>query len=161
MASSKRERELARMRVERQAARRAAVAARRRQRNATLGAVAGVLAVVLIAVGVFLATRSKTKAPVDALKNPLATPTPSATPAPKIIPGNCTYPTSGTAAKPVKLPPPTTKVEIAKPFTASLVTNRGDCRVLPNSVDRLRQWRHPLRLSLVGYSRTVGRRRCR
>ncbi len=127
MASSKRERELARMRVERQTARRAAVAARRRQRNATLGAVAGVLAVVLIAVGVFLATRSTTKAPVDALKNPPATPTASATPvpAPKIIPGECSYTKSGTAAKPVKLPPPTTKVEITKPFTASLVTNRG------------------------------------
>ncbi len=126
MASSKRERELARMRVERQAARRAAVAARRRQRNATLGAVAGVLAVVLIAVGVFLATRSKGKAPVDALKNPPATPTASAAPVAKITPGNCAYTASGTAAKPVKLPPPTTKVEIAQPYTASLVTNRGD-----------------------------------
>ncbi len=126
MASSKRERELARMRVERQTARRAAVAARRRQRNATLGAVAGVLAVVLIAVGVFLATRSKTKAPVDALKNPPATPTASATPVPKIIPGACSYPKSATAAKPVTLQPPTTKVEHVKPFTASLVTNRGE-----------------------------------
>ena len=126
MASSKRERELARMRVERQSARRAAVAARRRQRNATLGAVAGVLAVVLIAVGVFLATRSKSKTPVDALKNPPATPAASAPPLAKIIPGNCSYTKSGTAAKPVELQPPATKVELAKPYTLSLATNRGE-----------------------------------
>ena len=126
MASSKRERELARMRAERQAARRAAASARRRQRNAVLGAVAGVLVVVVIAVGVFLATRSKDKAPTDTLaKAPSASPSVSPS-AVSLAPGTCSYAKSGTAAKPLKLLPPTTGVETVKPFTAYLTTSRGN-----------------------------------
>ena len=127
MASSKRERELARMRAERQAARRQAAEARRRQRNATLGAVAGVLVVVLIAVGVFLATRSTNSAAVAAA-SPSASPAVSATPAAS-TPGTCSYTKSGSAAKPLKLMPPATGVETKKPFTAFLSTNVGQVDV--------------------------------
>ncbi len=76
MASSKRERELARMRAERQAARRSAAEAARKARQRTLALSLAVLAVAGIAVGAFFATQGNDD------KSTLAQPTPTATVAP-------------------------------------------------------------------------------
>lgn len=79
MASSKRERELARRRLERQAARRAAQRAQRRRRAAIAGSVAAVL--VVIAAVVVLATGAGNEA------RPAAAPTPAPADTPRGSPG--------------------------------------------------------------------------
>ena len=123
MASSKREKELARQRAERQAARRAAAAARRKQRNAV---VASVLAVVLVAgaaIALTLATQSGGEDELAAA-NPEASaePSPSASPLP---PGSCLYtPTTDPASKPAPLPP-AQDVEDEQAYTATLSTSQG------------------------------------
>ena len=114
MASSKRERELARMRAERQAARRAAAEARRRrQRNAVLSALAAVAVVAVVVVAV-LVTRGGSAKSTNTLA--AATPTPTA-------PSGCAYKKSGAAAKPVTGLPPTGGARRA--VTATLTANRG------------------------------------
>ena len=106
MATSKREKELARMRAERQAARRAAEAARRRRRNAiTASVVVGLLVLgALVVVGVRLAGGDD-----DGEQ--------SAAPA-----GLCTWTETGEASREVALPP--TDPALATQ-TATINTDRG------------------------------------
>ena len=95
MASTKRERELARMRAERQAARRAAAEAARRQRRRNL--LTALAAVLVVAVGavVFLVTRGD-----DKDKDTLSTsPTPLPTTTSGTGTGTCTYTSGGRSAK--------------------------------------------------------------
>ena len=121
MASSKREKELARMRAERQAARRAAAAARRRQRNLII---TSVVAVALVALGaILLATKlgGGSSNSVTAKKK-----SPSAAPTTSLAPGTCEYKPSKTpAAKKVDPLPPMTGVETKQAFTVHLTTNLG------------------------------------
>ena len=115
MASSKREKELARMRAERQAARRAAAAARRRQRNAVI---ASVVAVALIAAGaIVLATKLSGRDTEEALPGPSE----SATASPKASrkPGTCEYKKSTEPAAREVLFPPIEGVETTQVFTVS------------------------------------------
>lgn len=127
MASIKREKELARMRVERQATRRAAEAALRKQRRTVL---ASTLAVVLVAVaaGVIALQARGSGDPAD----PVAAPTDSAAPTPEpsagpVVnpPGGCAYTPDGEAAEPVAALPPTTGVELAQPYTTTITSDRG------------------------------------
>ena len=121
MATSKREKELARMRAERQAARRAAAAARRRQRNMVI---ASVVAVALVALGaIFLATKVGRNDNNPPSANSSATPSASATSSQK--PGTCTYTKSSQPAARQVLYPPITDVEQTQLFTARLNTNLG------------------------------------
>lgn len=122
MASSKRERELARMRAERQAARRAAAeAARRRRRQTVLASIAG-LAVVAVAVGVAWAAGD------DDAKDTLSTAA-SATPGT----GTCSYNSSGTPSKKIKGTPPTADVSKAAAIPVVLDTNRGEIELSLNA----------------------------
>ena len=124
MPSSKREKDLARMRAERQASRRAAEAARRKQRRTVL---ASTLAVVLVAVAaavIALQARGSDDAVVPAAAPSDSAPAPSAEPVVN-PPGGCAYTPAGEAAKPVAALPPTTGVELARPDTATLTTDRG------------------------------------
>ncbi len=126
MASNKRERELARMRAERQAARRAAEEARRRQRRnallAGIAALAVVGAVVAIALVVGLGGDSK---------KPSATPTATATTAGSTKYGNlggvgtCSYTKQGTAARKVDGIPPTSKVRTTGTQQVTFETTQG------------------------------------
>ena len=117
MASSKREKELARMRAERQAARRAAAAARRRQRNLIIMSVIGVA---LVAAGaIVLASKLGGGDNIAEPKN-----SPSASPTASLPPGNSAYTTKGTASRKVELPP-ATGVELKQAFVAHLTTNLG------------------------------------
>jgi len=130
VASSKRERELARMRAERQAARRQAVQARRRQRNATVASVAAVVVVLALVVGAVLLLRGGSKKPpVAAAVTPPPIATASASPS-AAKPGTCTYTKSGTASKQLggKLPP-TSGVEQTKPVTEQILTSQGEIDV--------------------------------
>jgi peptidyl-prolyl cis-trans isomerase B (cyclophilin B) len=125
VASSKREKELARMRAERQAARRVAAASRRHQRNAI---VASVAAVAVVAVGaIVLATKvgGSTTTIAAAAASPSASAAASASPAPAPAPGSCAY-TAGAqpASRKVALPP-ATGVEQTQPYTVSLKTSQG------------------------------------
>ena len=120
MASNKRERELARMRAERQAARRAAAELQRRQRrNALLigsavVAVVAVLVVVVVAVGLG-GTDKKKDTTVSASKfgNTGGN-------------GTCAYTKSGSAAKKVDGVPPTAGVLTTGSEKVSFATNQGD-----------------------------------
>ena len=116
MASSKRERELARMRAERQAARRAAAEARRRKQRATLLAVVAAVAVVAVAVGAFLATRGGDKK--DTVTSQPAPTAGSGT-------GTCSYAKSGKASKSVAGLPPGSGVRTTGVQKAVLTTSRG------------------------------------
>jgi len=128
VASSKREKELARMRAERQAARRAAAAARRRQRNLIITSVVGVALVALGAIvlaskyggGADSVTGSKDK-------------TPSAAATKTLPPGTCEYKATKTpGARKVDLPPET-GVETKQSFTAHVRTNLGVIDLVLNS----------------------------
>ncbi|GAC1445025.1 MAG: peptidylprolyl isomerase [Mycobacteriales bacterium] len=120
MASSKREKELARMRAERQAARRAAAAARRRQRNLVISSV---VAVALVALGAILLA---TKFSGGSANSVAAKKSPSAQPTQSLAPGTCDYKVSKTpAARKVDPLPPTTGVETKQAFTVHLTTNLG------------------------------------
>ena len=127
MASSKREKELARMRAERQAARRAAAAARRRQRNLIISSV---VAVALVALGaILLASKlgggSSNSVIAKASSSPKADKSQP--------PGTCDYTPSKTpAAKKVDLPP-TSGVETKQAFTVHLKTNLGLIDIQLNS----------------------------
>jgi peptidyl-prolyl cis-trans isomerase B (cyclophilin B) len=112
LASSKREKELARMRAERQAARRAAAAARRR-----------------IAVGAIILASKTGGGSANAIapkKSPSASPTQS------LAPGTCAYTPKGIAARQVGLPP-MTGVETKQAFTVHLTTNLGLIDIQLNS----------------------------
>ena len=150
MASSKREKELARQRAERQAARRAAAAQRRKQRQAVIASVVAVLLVAGAAVAAALTVGGGGDGEPDLAAAPLASasaeasteasapaPAPSATAAPPTEepakeepatagdPG-CTYEETGEpAARDVKLPP-TEGVETEQDYLVTLATNQGD-----------------------------------
>ena len=113
MASSRRDRELARMRAERQTARRAAEAAKRKQRNTIIASTVAVLAVV--GAVAFVATRGGDDA-TDPTIAAGATPAPAAT-------GPCTYTPGEAASRPVTPPPGTP--EVSGELTATMKTNRG------------------------------------
>jgi peptidyl-prolyl cis-trans isomerase B (cyclophilin B) len=129
LASSKREKELARMRAERQAARRAAAAARRRQRNLVISSVVGVA---LIALGSILLA-SKLGGGTNAITNADKTPTP--TPTKSLPPGTCEYKAIKTPAPARKVDlPPQTGVETKQAYTVHLTTNLGLIDIQLNSV---------------------------
>lgn len=142
MASSKRERELARMRAERQAARRAAAEARRRQRQAVI---ASVVAVTLIGAGAAVAGVTLL-GDDDPAGDTLAAP--SASPAVNTS-DTCAYTKTGepSGTKEVKLPP-STGVERVKTYTATVTTNRGvitfdlDAKKAPCTSNNLRSLAH-------------------
>lgn len=115
MASSRREKELARQRAARQAARRAEAQAKRKRRNAVLGATVAVLLVLGAAVAIGLASRSDE--PDDTVAAPPAPPAPPA-------PGSCAYPAAEKASKSAPVPS-TQDVERQQPFTATLTTSQG------------------------------------
>ncbi len=112
MANSRREKELARLRAERQAARRAAEQARRKRRNAIVAGTVAVLLVVGLVVGLTLARSGGD----DTVASPTDTPSPTAS-------GPCTYAPSGDASRPVT-PPPATP-DLAGPVTATMTTDQG------------------------------------
>lgn len=112
MANSKRERELARMRAQRQAARRAEMQAERVKRRNSLVAGLSALAVAGVFVVIALATKdSKTN-------DTLSQPTPSASA------GACTYTPGGTPSKPVTGLPASTPAA-AESVSVDLTTNVG------------------------------------
>jgi peptidyl-prolyl cis-trans isomerase B (cyclophilin B) len=138
VASTKREKELARQRAERQAARDAATGQRRKQRNAVFGSV---VAVALVA-GAALAGSTFMGGPDDASDSVAAavetTTTPSAPPAsatasavpsaPKAAtrdPG-CTYEKTAEPAARQVLLPPTEGVETKNVYAVTIATDRGD-----------------------------------
>jgi peptidyl-prolyl cis-trans isomerase B (cyclophilin B) len=139
VASSKRERELARMRAERQAARRAAAEERRRrQRMTILTAVSGIVVLAVIVGIVLLASNggSTKKATTDALSQPTssAAATPLSTKAASTGgTGTCTYTPSGTSAKKYSGKPATSGVGTTKPATVVLTTNRGEIDLALNT----------------------------
>jgi peptidyl-prolyl cis-trans isomerase B (cyclophilin B) len=131
VATSKREKELARMRAERQAARRAAAAARRRQRNMV---VASVVAVALVALGaIFLASKVGRDNGDDSATKPTASATPSAQASQK--PGTCTYTKSSQKAVKEVLYPPITDVETTQVYVARINTNLGQIEIELNTPD--------------------------
>jgi peptidyl-prolyl cis-trans isomerase B (cyclophilin B) len=144
VASSKREKELARMRAERQAARRAAAAARRRQRNLIISSV---VAVALVALGaILLATKMSGGSSNSVTANDKDTP--SAAASKSLAPGTCEYTpnkarpaASGQPAQPAQPAarkvdlPPKTGVETKQAFTAHLTTNLGVIDIQLNSAE--------------------------
>ena len=130
MASSKRERELARMRAQRQAARRAAAEAARKARQRTLALSLAVLAVAGIAIGVFFATQGK-----DDKTSTLAQPTPTATAAATTTPtatqppgagaATCTYDASASPASKKIDGKPTTSNVAKTVKKVTLATDQG------------------------------------
>lgn len=153
-ASNKRERELARAKYERQQAKRSEQAARRRTRYQVITAV--VVAVVVVAgFGLLAKYVNGNKSSTDAgastqptagdTTNPTDSPTDSATPTPAAViptdgsPAKCTYTASGTAARPVALPPasgptkPATETATislgGKLVTVKLLASKAPCTV--------------------------------
>ena len=151
MASSKREKELARQRAERQAARRAATTTRKKQRTAVLASAAAMVLVVLaaVAVGTAVTSGDDTVEPVaaatpSALAEPSAAPSaepsadptaePSADPSaePSADPSqdpaatgvSCIYTPSGTPAK-TAAAPPTQDVEAELVLDVTMTTSQG------------------------------------
>jgi peptidyl-prolyl cis-trans isomerase B (cyclophilin B) len=115
VASTKRERELARRRAERQAARRAELEARRRHRRATLLKSLAALVVVGVAATVVALTYDGDKDKPEAAA------------------GACTYNKEGKAAKPVTGLPPSAPAKSVGTQTATLTTNRGPITLSLNS----------------------------
>lgn len=122
MANSKRDKELARQRAERQAARRAAAEAKRKQRNAIVASVLAIALVAGAAVSLALATRSGND--TLAAPDPVASAKPS--PGPAVAPGDCAYtPTGLQPARPAPVPT-TTDVEDEQVYTVTLATSQGE-----------------------------------
>jgi peptidyl-prolyl cis-trans isomerase B (cyclophilin B) len=115
VASSKRERELARQRAVRQAARRAQRERRRKQRNAVIATVIAVAVVAGAAAYGTVATRGGD----DALASD-PTPSPSAEPAGD---GECSYRPAGQPARPIE--PPGPDIDRTTPYRAVLETDQG------------------------------------
>ena len=142
MASTKREKELARQRAERQAARDAAAGQRRKQRNAVLGSVVAVVLVAGAAVAgsTFVGGSDDPSDAVAAASETTASPTaapPSATPsaAPSAAPATstaaagdpgCTYEKTPEPAAREVLLPPTVGVETKNVYAVTVATDRGD-----------------------------------
>ena len=134
MTSSKRQRELARLRAERQAARRRERAAQRRKRNLVTGGVFA--AVLLVLLGALLVPKlfdDDDKNTVDPLALPSASADASASSepstGPSAKPGECAYtadPAGGGAASP-GLPP--AKPVLSAANTATIVLNSGTVEV--------------------------------
>jgi peptidyl-prolyl cis-trans isomerase B (cyclophilin B) len=112
--SSKRERELARLRAQRQAARRAAAEAERRKRRNAILAGLSALAVAGVIVAIALVTDDGSS-PSSVAQEPSAGPT-----------GPCSYTASGTATKPVQGTPSSEGPAEKKPVQVKVVTNRGE-----------------------------------
>jgi peptidyl-prolyl cis-trans isomerase B (cyclophilin B) len=142
VASSKREKELARQRAERQAARRAAAERKRKQRNVIVGSILAVLLLggVGTAAGFALSgddgastLATETTGAPQASTEPSpdadlpASPSASAEASP---PGGttCTYTERGEAARPVELPPANPE-GLDEPLVATIATDRGDIRI--------------------------------
>jgi len=132
--SAKRERQLAREHYERQQARRAARAAKRRRTN-QLTAVAIAILVIVAAVWVLnenVGGEDVTTANPESSASPSASATPSDSPTPSpsasTAGAGCTYTKSGEASKDVGLPAydATKPAEYRKPFTATVATDQGD-----------------------------------
>jgi peptidyl-prolyl cis-trans isomerase B (cyclophilin B) len=125
VASSKREKELARQRAERQAARRAAAAQRKRQRQAII---ASVVAVLLLTTAVVAAAASLGGDDTEQVAGPDATASAAATdkPTPKPKPGTCEFTKTETPGTKVVDMPPTGGVELEAAFDVTLTTNRGN-----------------------------------
>ena len=145
MASTKREKELARQRAERQAARDAAAGQRRKQRNAVLGSVVAVALVAGAAVAgtTFMggsddpsdsvaAAAATTTTPSEAAESASAVPTadPSAastaTQAAAAGEPGCTYEKTAEPAARQVLLPPTVGVETKNVYAVTIATDRGD-----------------------------------
>ena len=139
MASSKREKELARQRAERQAARRAAAAQRKKQRQAIIASVIAVLLIAGAAIAAAASLGGGDDDPTDVAAQPSASASVSAAPsgsaapstaasssaAPSGDPG-CEYPKTDTpATREVELPP-TEGVETKGVFLVTIATNQGD-----------------------------------
>ena len=139
MASTRRDKELARQRSERQNARRAAQAQRAKQRNAVIASVLAVLVVAAVVTAVALQSRGGDEpdtaaAPQETLAassapspSPSEAPSPSASPsAAALPPGTCAYePSERPASTDVPLPP-TEGVETEQVYEVTLTTDRGD-----------------------------------
>jgi len=118
--TSKRRRQVAREKYARQQARRTEQAARAKRRNAMI---ASFIAVALVIGGVaFLAIQTNDKPASDSTA---AQPGPTSTTTPTQKPQACVYTKEGNGAKPVPLPH-YNAAAAARPYTATLVTNRGD-----------------------------------
>lgn len=142
MASSKREKELARQRAERQAARRAAAERKRKQRNVIVGSFLAVLLLGGVAAAAGFALSGNDGASTlatEATGAPQASTEPSpeadlpASPAASAEappPGatTCTYTERGEAARPVELPPANPE-GLDEPLVATIATDRGDIRI--------------------------------
>lgn len=121
MASSKRERELARQRAARQAARRAERERRRRWRNAV---VASAVVTVLVLVGVAAAVVSSRGGQKDTLAAPAPTGSAAPSPNPSAAPsGTCDYKPGGSPARPVQ--PPPAQADTTAPTAADINTDQG------------------------------------
>jgi peptidyl-prolyl cis-trans isomerase B (cyclophilin B) len=148
VAGSKRERDLARAKYERQQARRAQDAAKRRQRTVVATAVVVSVAVVLALVGIGRLVMSSSNNTPAALPTGSSTPTATGTPtaAAKASPiptdgsaASCSYPAGQAASKPVSAPPaagPTRPVTSTatitlngKPVTVELLRSKAPCTV--------------------------------
>jgi peptidyl-prolyl cis-trans isomerase B (cyclophilin B) len=125
VASNKRERELARMRAERQAARRAAAEAARRKRRNQLVAILSALAVVAVVAVIGLVTREDDKDTV-ATPGASATPTASSTASTAASGGACSYADAGTPSKDVEGKPPASGPAARTATPVTLTTNRGE-----------------------------------
>lgn len=115
MANSKRERELARMRAQRQAARRAEMQAARLKRRNSL--VAGLSALAVAGVFVVIALATNNGKSNDTLTQPTPTASTSS--------GLCTYRRGGVPSKSVVGVPPATGPASSKPVAVALTTNVG------------------------------------
>jgi peptidyl-prolyl cis-trans isomerase B (cyclophilin B) len=125
VSSSKRERELARQKFERQQARRAEAHARRKRRNAIVASALGVVAVVAAVafLGIGLGGDDENTAAASAPTDTASpTPTESATAQAAVLP--CAYTAGGEPAKPVTLPV-FDAAAAAQPYTATLQTSQG------------------------------------
>ncbi len=136
MAGSKREKELAKQRAERQAARRAAQSARRKQRNAVI---ATVVAVLLVAGGLGVLATTLSGGDDAPAANASSTASPG--------PGGCRYEDAGKASREVPKPP-SEDVETSGVYVTTLTTNVGtvtfnmDAALTPCTVNSLRSLAH-------------------
>ena len=141
MSSTKREKELARQRAERQAARDAAAGQRRKQRNAVLGSVVAVALVAGAAVAGSTFLGGGSDAPSDSVAaavettatpsaaapvTPTAAASPTATTAAVAGDPGCTYEQTPEPAARKVLLPPTEGVETELRYAVTVATDRGD-----------------------------------
>ena len=138
MASTKREKELARQRAERQAARDAASGQRRRQRNAVFGSVVAVALVAGAAIGGTTLLGGGSDTPSDSVAAAAETSSTPSAPAPSAVPSatpsaaaatgepGCTYEKTAEPAARQVLLPPTEGVETTNVYAVTIATDRGD-----------------------------------